>query len=78
MFEVVEYFIDLKDGGHHYNVGDAFPRAGKEVSDARIKELSTTKNKRGIVLIKEVVTSPKDVEIPKKGTKNGSSKTAKK
>ena len=54
MYEVIKYFTDAQDDGHPYNVGDAYPRKGLTVSEERIKELSTTSNKRGIVLIKEV------------------------
>lgn len=74
-YEVVEYFEDLQDNGHPYNIGDAFPRKGMKVSEERIKELSTIDNLREIVLIREVVgkVAPKkeepveeQVEKPKK------------
>lgn len=75
-YKVTKYFTDLTDGGHPYHVGDAFPREGVEVSEDRIKELSSANNKRGIALIK--AASPKNADAPKKGTKDGSSKSAKK
>lgn len=54
MFRVIEFFTDLQDGNHAYNVGDTFPRDGVTVTADRIKELSGTQNKRGIALIEEV------------------------
>lgn len=54
MYRVIEFFTDLQDGNHAYNVGDAFPREGVTVTADRIKELSGTQNKRGIALIEEV------------------------
>lgn len=55
MYKVVKFFTDLQDDNHAYHVGDIFPREGVEVSEDRLKELSTDKNKRGEVLIEEVV-----------------------
>ena len=54
MFRVIEFFTDLQDDNHAYNVGDVFPREGVAVTADRIKELSGTQNKRGIALIEEV------------------------
>lgn len=54
MFRVIEFFTDLQDGNHAYNVGDTFPREGVTATADRIKELSGTQNKRGIALIEEV------------------------
>ena len=53
-YTVLVRFKDLQDNRHVYNVGDKFPRVGLSVSDARIEELSTTKNRRGVRLIKSV------------------------
>jgi hypothetical protein len=53
-YRVINYFTDLQDGEHPYNVGDEFPRRGKTVTADRIKELSTDANRRGIALIEEV------------------------
>lgn len=50
-FVVVDDFRDLQDNNKIYTKGDEFPTKGKTV--ARIKELSTTKNKLNKVLIKE-------------------------
>lgn len=54
MYKVIKYFTDLQDDNHAYNPGDKFPRDGVEVSEARIKELSSDKNKRKMPLIEEV------------------------
>lgn len=54
MYKVLAYFTDLQDNGHPYNEGDIFPRFGLTVSEKRLKELSTTNNRRGIQLIQFV------------------------
>jgi hypothetical protein len=54
MYRVTNYFTDLQDGDHTYNEGDTFPRDGVTVTADRIKELSTSANRRGIALIEEV------------------------
>ena len=51
-------FTDLQDNNYKYEVGDEYPRLGLKPSLARIKELSTPANKRGVVLIKEVDDMP--------------------
>jgi hypothetical protein len=51
---VVHDFRDLKDNNAIYFKGDIYPKGDDVVVDEqRIKELSTTKNKIGKVLIKE-------------------------
>ena len=69
MYQVVITFKDLQDDGHVYKVGDVFPREGHEVSDERITELSSTDNKRGVVLIKEVKKESKEVAPKRKKRK---------
>ena len=73
MYEVVEYFEDLQDGMHPYKKGDAYPRKGLEVSEERIRQLSTTNNARNTVFIvkKADKKSEPAAEKPKKVTKNG-------
>lgn len=66
MYKVIEYFEDLQDGMHAYNVGDEYPRKGFEVTDKRIKELATAQNRRKIPLIKKVEEKSKK---PKKADK---------
>ena len=54
MYKVIKYFTDLQDNNFAYNVGDTFPHKGKEVDEKRIKELSTSNNRRGTALIELV------------------------
>ena len=54
MYKVLVYFTDLQDNNHPYDEGDIFPRNGLTVSEARLEELSSTKNRRGIKLIEFV------------------------
>ena len=71
MYKVIVMFTDLKDGGHKYEPGDTYPREGLKPSKARIEELASKKNKRGMALIEEVVEEkPKKKKAPaKKKTK---------
>lgn len=63
MYRVIKYFTDLTDNNFPYNVGDVFPREGKEVSADRIMELSTAANKQGAALIEEVRGAEKPVSV---------------
>lgn len=60
MYKVIKFFTDLQDNGYKYNVGDTFPRVGLKVTKARLTELSTDKNRRGIPLIKQIEEKPAD------------------
>ena len=51
MYKALKYFTDLQDSNHPYDEGDIFPRDGLKVSEERLKELSSTNNKRKEVLI---------------------------
>lgn len=53
-YKVIKYFTDIQDCYFPYNVGDLFPRIGKDVSAERIKELSTGANRQGVPLIELV------------------------
>ncbi len=53
-YKVINYFTDLQDDNHEYNVGDDFPRTGKQVSKARLTELSNTSNRQKKALIERV------------------------
>ena len=53
-YKVIVHFTDIQDCYYPYYVGDKFPRDGKEVSESRLKELSTNANKRGVPLIELV------------------------
>jgi len=76
MFRVIKYFTDLQDGGHAYNEGDIYPRAGLEPSPERIKELSGKKNKRKEPLIIEAqepgTQGNTDGDTPPGGNTDGS------
>lgn len=52
MYEVIHYFKDLQDNNYPYNVGDKFPHDGLKVSEARLKELSSSNNRQKKPLIK--------------------------
>lgn len=49
--KVIHRFTDLQDFNHLYNVGDTFPRIGMNVSQSRIDELASSKNKLKTPLI---------------------------
>lgn len=71
MYKVIHYFTDLQDFNHPYNVGDIFPRNGLKVSEDRLKELSTSKNRQKkplIMLISEEKTKYKKTDINKMST----------
>lgn len=57
MYKVIHEFLDLQDNSKYYGVGDTFPVRGK--SKDRLKELSTSDNKIGVPLIKEIKKSKK-------------------
>lgn len=59
MYKVIKFFTDMQDNNFAYNVGDIFPRENKSVTDERIEELATSKNRQGEPLIKKVA-SPKN------------------
>lgn len=84
MYRVLGYFTDRLDNHHPYNVGDIFPREGLEVSEDRIKELSSRNNKRGVKLIEEVLEknipeksseTPKEEPLKEKASVNPPKKT---
>lgn len=54
MYKTIRYFKDLEDNGYVYHTGDVFPRDGAKVSDERIAELMSDKNKRHTPLIEDV------------------------
>ena len=71
MYKVIKYFTDLQDNGFAYKEGDEFPRKGITVLPSRLKELSTTNNRRKEVLIQEIPD-----EEPKKEKKSKSDEKA--
>lgn len=55
MYKVIKFFTDLHDADHPYNVGDEFPREGIEVTQERIDELASDRNKQGVPLIEFIL-----------------------
>jgi arginine utilization protein RocB len=63
MYIVIKLFTDLQDDNWLYNVGDVYPHKGLNVTESRIKELSSANNRQGkplIKLIKEPKEEPKE------------------
>jgi hypothetical protein len=54
MYKVIKAFTDLQDKRYAYSVGDTYPREGITVSERRLEELSSDKNKRHKPLIEKV------------------------
>lgn len=52
-YKVLQYFTDLYDNEHPYNVGDTYPRKGYVPTEKRINELSGDSNRRHIPLIEK-------------------------
>lgn len=52
-YRAIRYFKDAKDDNRAYKVGDVYPRPGLEVSEERLEELLTNKNRRGTPMIIE-------------------------
>lgn len=50
---VVHDFYDLQDHNYSYKAGDDFPRLNHSVSEARIAELSSKRNRMGYPLISD-------------------------
>lgn len=65
MYVVKEEFADIRDGGHVYHEGDAYPREGYEADELRIRELASHTNRLGMPLIVKVERKPE----PKKRTR---------
>ena len=61
-YKVIHRFTDLQDFNHLYNVGDLFPRIGMKVSQSRIDELASSKNKLKTPLI-ELEKDEKDKKM---------------
>ncbi|MEK5419383.1 termination factor Rho [Paenibacillus sp. FSL L8-0708] len=60
MYKVIRKFKDLKHDGHTYQIGDVYPKEGAEATKARLKELSTPKNKYEKIYIEEIASTPDD------------------
>lgn len=64
MYRALTHFTDLQDDNYKYRAGDEFPRKGLKVSDERLEELLSDKNRRHKPVIEEVKEEPKIVEEP--------------
>ena len=64
MYKVIEYFEDLQDGCHPYEVGAPFPREGVEVSEERLAELAGSANLQKKPLIAKVEEEPAEPAEP--------------
>ena len=62
MYRALTHFTDLQDDNHKYLAGDEFPRKGLKVSDERLEELLTDKNRRHKPMIEEVKEESKAIE----------------
>ena len=58
MYKVIKFFTDLQDNRHPYNVGDVYPREGVTVSQKRLDELASDKNRQKTSLIQKVGDAP--------------------
>lgn len=67
-YVVIKAFKDLQDNNYRYEEGETFPRNGITPSKARIDELASAKNRRGIPLIKEAEAQEEATEAEPKPT----------
>ena len=51
-YVAIRPFLDLQDNSYLYNIGDAFPRPGLQVSDKRFASLASGDNLAGQPVIK--------------------------
>lgn len=58
-YRVIKAFTDLQDNNHRYHTGEIFPRDGVKVSESRLKELSSNRNRRHEPMIEEVAEEEK-------------------
>lgn len=75
MYRVIKDFCDKQDGYYRYGVGDEYPHSGLEVSEERLRELSTDENQLKQPLIEKVEVAKTEEET--KETKTAAKKPAK-
>ena len=66
MFKVIFEFSDLQHKKHIYRVGDEYPHSGYSVSEERLNELLTCKNRLRTPLIELVEDKSEDAEKTEK------------
>lgn len=76
MYISLRQWRDLSDG-HLYVAGDAFPHDGREISPARLAELTSTANKARERLIEAVPAKGEDSPIREQKPARGRKKAAK-
>lgn len=79
-YEVISSFTDVTDNKFVYLVGDEFPRKERKIEDIsedRLKELTTTNNNKKRVLIRKIEMQD-EIEKQKVIKKNTENKTTKK
>jgi hypothetical protein len=71
VYKVIVRFTDIQDYDHEYHEGDVFPRGGMNVTQERLSELASNRNRRGIPLIEEIQSEKTekviDTDISKEG-----------
>ena len=77
-YKVIHSFADLNDNKYKYETGDEFPRPGLEVSEDRIKELSSMRNKAKMILIEEKPEVKVKTPKPKSESQKNTTKKRKK
>lgn len=76
-YEVIRKFYDMKDPEKTiYKKGDVYPRKGFKLSQARLDELASTKNRIGKKLIKEVKDDERKPRKTNKGNKSRTTNTS--
>ena len=66
MFKVIVEFSDLQHKKHIYRVGDEYPHSDYSVSEERLNELLTCRNRLKTPLIELVEDKSEDAENPAK------------
>ncbi len=78
MYRVITNFVDLQDNNRLYRSGDVYPRNGITVSEKRLNELLTDKNRKHTPVIEVVSDDTPNPEEPKpKPAKRGRKKNVK-
>ena len=68
MYRALMHFTDLQDNNYKYQAGDVFPRKGLKVSDERLNELLSDKNRRHKPVIEKVEEPKEEIKPEEKPT----------
>lgn len=83
MYRVITNFVDLQDNNRLYRSGDVYPRHGITVSEKRLEELLSDKNRKHTPVIEAVpdnaepINKPDTEELKPKPAKRGRKKNVK-